>query len=187
MYVGSRLKRAWKSGRRHLKSLPSSRTGENPPYGMIGGSRKRRHHSKPGPRLDPTRPGSLGIDTVSRPSSRNSWSEGARVHQNSRLKFPHTPGSSQGVCGLSRSSCDLAVHVGGRVRGRLHEASGTTGTEEAAAADGRTILGVSLHVCDNLVGQLVQVGRVEETATHAVEFRIDQFTHYSHHFSPLGF
>ena len=28
----------------------------------------------------------LGIDTVSRPSSRNSWSEGARVHQNSRLK-----------------------------------------------------------------------------------------------------
>src|SRR6267378_5529371 len=37
MYVGSRLKRAWKSGRRHLKSLPSSRTGENPPYGMIGG------------------------------------------------------------------------------------------------------------------------------------------------------
>src|SRR5882724_9370612 len=47
MYVGSRLKRAWKSGRRHLKSLPSSRTGENPPYGMIGGSRKRRHHSKP--------------------------------------------------------------------------------------------------------------------------------------------
>src|SRR5258708_38014805 len=57
MYVGSRLKRAWKSGRRHLKSLPSSRTGENPPYGMIGGSRKRRHHSKPGPRLDPTRPG----------------------------------------------------------------------------------------------------------------------------------
>jgi hypothetical protein len=23
---------------------------------LIGGSRKRRHHSKPGPRLDPTRP-----------------------------------------------------------------------------------------------------------------------------------
>src|ERR1700704_89442 len=30
---------------------------------------------------------SLGIDTVSRPSSRNSWSEGARVDENSRLKF----------------------------------------------------------------------------------------------------
>src|ERR1700688_4007535 len=54
--VGSRLKLAWKPGRRHLKSQPSSRIGENPPYGMIGGSRKRRHHSKPGPRLDPTRP-----------------------------------------------------------------------------------------------------------------------------------
>jgi len=42
---------------------------------------------------------SLGIDTVSRPSSRNSLSEGARV-QNSRLNLdPHTPGNSQGVCG----------------------------------------------------------------------------------------
>src|SRR5450631_2237082 len=26
----------------------------NPPYGMIGGSTRRRHHAKPGPRLDPT-------------------------------------------------------------------------------------------------------------------------------------
>src|SRR5665811_1733839 len=43
-------------GRSRLICQPSSRTGENPPYGMIGGSRKRRHHSKPGPRLDPTRP-----------------------------------------------------------------------------------------------------------------------------------
>jgi hypothetical protein len=32
------------------------RIGENPPYGMRGGSRKRRHHSKPATRLDPTRP-----------------------------------------------------------------------------------------------------------------------------------
>ena len=43
---------------------------------------------------------SLGIDTVSRPSSRNSWSEGARVHENSRLNWIRTPpGSSPGVCG----------------------------------------------------------------------------------------
>src|SRR5271163_3912728 len=35
--VGSRLKLAWKPGRRHLKSQPSSRIEENPPYGMIGG------------------------------------------------------------------------------------------------------------------------------------------------------
>jgi class 3 adenylate cyclase len=39
---------------------------------------------------------SLGIDTVSRPSSRNSLSEGARVHQNSRLKFLHTPWEQPG-------------------------------------------------------------------------------------------
>src|SRR6516225_7873084 len=34
---------------------PSSRIGENPPYGMIGRVEETRHHSKPGPRLDSTR------------------------------------------------------------------------------------------------------------------------------------
>ena len=53
--VGSRLKRAWKSGRRHLKSQPSSRIGENPPYGMIGRVEETSASSKPGPRLDSTR------------------------------------------------------------------------------------------------------------------------------------
>ena len=43
-------------GKAHLKASLPAVLGENPPYGMIGGSRKRRHHSKPGPRLDPTRP-----------------------------------------------------------------------------------------------------------------------------------
>src|SRR5215813_5192438 len=55
-HAGSRLKLADVLGRPRLKGQPSSRTGENPPYGMIGGSRRRRHHSKPGPRLGPTRP-----------------------------------------------------------------------------------------------------------------------------------
>src|SRR6516164_1008004 len=54
-HAGSRLKLTDALGRRRPKCHPSSRTGENPPYGMIGGSRRRRHHSKPGPRLDPTR------------------------------------------------------------------------------------------------------------------------------------
>src|SRR5208337_1074683 len=36
-YAGSRLKPTSASGRPRLKSQPSSRTGENPPYGMIGG------------------------------------------------------------------------------------------------------------------------------------------------------
>ena len=35
-HVGSRLKPADVSGRHRLESQPSSRTGENPPYGMIG-------------------------------------------------------------------------------------------------------------------------------------------------------
>src|SRR6516225_8780157 len=54
-HAGSRLKLTDALGRRRPKCHPSSRTGENPPYGMIGGSRRRRHHSKPGPRLGPTR------------------------------------------------------------------------------------------------------------------------------------
>ena len=54
-HAGSRLKLNDELGRSRLTSQPSSRTGENPPYGMIGGMRRRRHHSKPGPRLDPTR------------------------------------------------------------------------------------------------------------------------------------
>jgi hypothetical protein len=36
-YVGSRLKRARYPERHRLKCQPCSRTGENPPYGMIGG------------------------------------------------------------------------------------------------------------------------------------------------------
>jgi hypothetical protein len=37
VYAGSRLKLSVASGRRRLTCQPSSRTGENPPYGMIGG------------------------------------------------------------------------------------------------------------------------------------------------------
>jgi hypothetical protein len=52
--AGSRLKHlTMREGSACKASLPAV-TGENPRYGMIGGSRKRRHHSKPGPRLDPT-------------------------------------------------------------------------------------------------------------------------------------
>src|SRR5262249_38106511 len=36
-YAGSRLELCNALGRRRLKCHPSSRTGENPPYGMIGG------------------------------------------------------------------------------------------------------------------------------------------------------
>ena len=36
-HARSRLKPTSASGRPHLTSQPSSRTGENPPYGMIGG------------------------------------------------------------------------------------------------------------------------------------------------------
>src|SRR5215831_11031733 len=54
-HAGSRLKLSDALGRHRPKFYPSRRTGEIPPYGMIGGSRRRWHHSKSGPRLDPTR------------------------------------------------------------------------------------------------------------------------------------
>lgn len=53
--AGSELELSDALGRRRLKCYPSSRTGENPPSGMIGGSEEGRPHSKSGPRLDPTR------------------------------------------------------------------------------------------------------------------------------------
>ena len=37
---------------------------------MIGGSRKRRHHSKPGPRLDPTRLQLIARSRCARPSAK---------------------------------------------------------------------------------------------------------------------
>src|SRR5262249_39589213 len=53
------------TGRPRLKYRPSSRTGENPLSGMIGGRWKRRHHSKPDSRHRPTRPGPWGRPTMS--------------------------------------------------------------------------------------------------------------------------
>src|SRR3954453_1786131 len=44
------------SRRRLSVGQPFSGTGENPPYGTMGRSGKRRHHAKRGPRLEPTRP-----------------------------------------------------------------------------------------------------------------------------------
>jgi hypothetical protein len=53
-YAGSRLKLSDALGRHRRKCQPSSRAGENPPYGMIGGIEETSASSKPGPRLDPT-------------------------------------------------------------------------------------------------------------------------------------
>src|SRR5215813_4417999 len=55
VYAGSRLKLHDVPGRSRLTRQPSSRNGENPPCGMIGGRWKRRHHSKSATRHRPTR------------------------------------------------------------------------------------------------------------------------------------
>src|SRR5215510_7237108 len=64
VYAGSRLKLTDVPGRSRLTSQPSSRNGENPPCGMIGGTMETAASSEfrnapssypTGPRLGPTR------------------------------------------------------------------------------------------------------------------------------------
>src|SRR5215813_10481515 len=54
-HAGSRLKPTDCLERHRSESQPCSRTGENPPYGMIGRIEETSASSKPGPRLDSTR------------------------------------------------------------------------------------------------------------------------------------
>ena len=60
-YAGSRLELSDALGRRRPKRHPSSRTGENPPYGMIGGIEETSasFEARSAPRSYPT-PGSAG-------------------------------------------------------------------------------------------------------------------------------
>jgi hypothetical protein len=51
------------TGRHCLIYRPSSRTGENPLSGMIGGTMETSASSKPGPRHCPTRPLAAGADS----------------------------------------------------------------------------------------------------------------------------
>ena len=56
-YAGSRLELSDALGRRRPKRHPSSRTGENPPYGMIGGIEETSasFEARSAPRSYPTR------------------------------------------------------------------------------------------------------------------------------------
>src|ERR1700692_3356839 len=81
-----------------------------------------------------------------------------------------------------RASVDLADRAGVRLREQLRHGSRTTGTKNTGAALSHTNLRGSVRLCDDIVGQ---IGKVEDPATHRVEFRIDQFIHFFHDFSPL--
>ena len=63
--VGSRLKLAGSLGRPRLICQPSSRTGENPPYGMIGGIEETSasFEARSAPRSYPTNWFTEGHDT----------------------------------------------------------------------------------------------------------------------------
>ena len=65
VYVGSRLKLAGSLGRPRLICQPFSRTGENPPYGMIGGIEKTSasFEARSAPRSYPTNWFTEGFDT----------------------------------------------------------------------------------------------------------------------------
>ena len=89
--VGSRLKRAWKSGRRHLKSQPSSRIGENPPYGMIGGIEETSasFEARSAPRSYPTEPHRPRVMRRCPRGHRRSVDRGAHRPAIEPRKYPH--------------------------------------------------------------------------------------------------
>jgi hypothetical protein len=86
-------------------------------------------------------------------------------------------GSSQGCAGFRK----LADRAGVRLREQLRDGSSTAGAEDAGAALSNTNLRGIVRLRDDIVGQ---IGKVEDPATHRVEFRIDQFMHYFHEFHP---
>src|SRR5215813_13310240 len=82
-YAGSRLKLCNALGRRRLKCHPSSRTGENPPYGMIGGIEETSasFEARSAPRSYQTAGGVQQWASLPRSSTRSgrlrSWAEAA--------------------------------------------------------------------------------------------------------------
>ena len=91
----------------------------------------------------------------------------------------HPPGAAKGCAGIG----DLADRADIRLSEQLREVSGTTVTEDTEAADGNTNLRSNLRLYHDIACQIVQV---EEPSAHRIEFRIDQFTHFTHEFHPLG-
>ena len=89
--VGSRLKLAWKPGRRHLKSQPSSRIGENPPYGMIGGIEETSasFEARSAPRSYPTEPHRPRVMRRCPRVHRRSVDRGAHRPAIEPRKYPH--------------------------------------------------------------------------------------------------
>ena len=72
-YAGSRLELCDALGRRRLKCHPSSRTGENPPYGMIGGIEETSasFEARSSPRSYPTAEGARQRASLPRTSTRS--------------------------------------------------------------------------------------------------------------------
>src|SRR6266436_2974216 len=70
-YAGSRLKLSDALGRHRRKCQPSSRTGENPPYGMIGGIEETSAscEARSAPRSYPTAEGEEKSSSLPRPSA----------------------------------------------------------------------------------------------------------------------
>src|SRR5450631_4909900 len=68
-YAGSRLKLSDALGRHRRKCQPSSRTGENPPYGMIGGIEETSAscEARSAPRSYPTAGGEEKSSSLPRP------------------------------------------------------------------------------------------------------------------------
>jgi hypothetical protein len=74
VYAGSRLERNIASGRHCLICQPSSRTGENPPYGMIGGTveTSASFEARSAPRSYPTAGGARQRASLTRSAAQTS-------------------------------------------------------------------------------------------------------------------
>jgi len=131
-YAGSRLELSDALGRRRPKRHPSSRTGENPPYGMIGGIEETSasFEARSAPRSYPTAATfSSGPSPSNSPSSKPPPPTGPDIDVFDRVKAPSQRGtegsnlaSSSGSLVRTRTACRAMMARGwiaSRIRGSL--------------------------------------------------------------------
>ena len=92
-YAGSRLKLDHHLGRRRLKGQPSSRTGENSPYGMIGGIEETSasFEARSAPRSYPTRQVWLREASPNSPTNPTTGSAGCGARVVNAKRQPKSP------------------------------------------------------------------------------------------------
>src|SRR5271165_5324131 len=136
-HAGSRLKPTSASGRPRLTGQPSSRTGENPPYGMIGGIEETSasFEARSAPRSYPTEADDARAREVGpRHSSDEAGEQSGRTYCGAPCRGK-ARGGAGGAKGGDRGECGPAKHVpdaesGERVTGAGTHTESGKGKEE---------------------------------------------------------